>query len=240
MGKKKTLALISSFILILTVFSSCKKTSVDEENTSEPNSVSEIQYMAEFQGIAVLSACRTDGNFVEDGSDTEKNGVAGIVVMNTTDKTLQYMEITETFADGTIYTYAVSTLPPDTAVTVQEKSGAEHKGFAPDSGVIWSASNTAFFTEEPMLHEDMIKVTGADSILNVQNITDKDITDNIVIYYKNYKDGEILGGITYRVIVSGGVEAGGIKQIPANHYKPGESIIMFTEFVSAEVSNGGN
>jgi hypothetical protein len=63
----------------------------------------------------------------------------------------------------------------------------------------------------------------------VTNITDTDITDEIIIYYKNSATDILYGGITYRVRVSGGIPAGETVRVMSRHYHPDRcTIVMVT------------
>ena len=193
----------------------------------------ETSYMAESQGICVMSACRMQPD--EEALSSGQEDAAGIVVLNNSDKTLQYAEITATFSDGTAYIYKLSTLPPGAECFVEEASLSPYRelteGF---SG--FDINNIAFFTEEPSVHSDKLQFSGADGILTVKNISDADITDDIVIYYKDYKDSQLASGKTYRVTVQGGLAKGEITQIMAGHYKLNGSMIMLVQLVSSGVS----
>lgn len=216
------------------VFSSCKTDENNGENIpAEPESFNEILFMAEEQGIGVLSACRISDD-TESVSLEHSEDIAGIVVYNDSEKTLQYAVITATFSDNTVYTYKISTLPPGEACMVAEESSAPYRELS--TGFFgFEIFNVAFFAEEPSVYSDKLQFSGADGILNVKNISGTDITDNIVVYYKDYIDTQFTSGVTYRVTVTGGLKAGEIKQISANNYKQDESMIMFAQFVSAEV-----
>ena len=90
----------------------------------------------------------------------------------------------------------------------------------------------AYFRQEPSVYSDILQFSSADEILNVKNISEREITDSIVVYYKDYKDNSFTSGKTYRITFKGGLASGEIKQQPAKNFKPGESIIMFVQFVS--------
>ena len=96
--------------------------------------------------------------------------------------------------------------------------------------------NVAYFTEEPSLYTDKFQFSGSDGIINIKNISGSNITEDIVVYYKDYEDAQLSSGRTYRVTISGGLNAGEIKQVIASHYKQGRSILMFVQIVPAEVS----
>ena len=87
--------------------------------------------------------------------------------------------------------------------------------------------NVAVFPQEPETWEDRLKIQALDGALNVTNISGKDITGDVVIYYKNASSDILYGGITYRVTIKGGIKAGEIKQVPAAHYTAKGSRVMW-------------
>ena len=220
----RKIAVTTAVILLLCLcFSGCAGTADDSPSDlhTEIESVSDISYVADFQGVKVLSSCNADG-------------VAAVVIHNTADRTLQYIKFSATFSDGTVYTYSASTVPPGAGCTVYEDSSSPYKNL--ESGILWRSENVAFFTDEPSANSDMLEYTGSDGIITVKNISDTDITDNIVIYYKDYDGTQFSSGVTYRVTVSGGIKSGEVAQVQAQHYSPDISLIMFSQFVGAEVS----
>ena len=80
--------------------------------------------------------------------------------------------------------------------------------------------NVAVFDEPMDLMADTIRISGMDGMLNVENISDRDITGQIYIYYKYASADTFYGGITFRVPVEGGLKAGELRQVPAGHYSP--------------------
>ena len=232
MSRKITSAIvvIMAFLCLLSL-TSCK--GEVQSDGIEILSQSEASYMAEAQGICVMSACRMQNN--EDASASAQEDVAGIVVCNNSDKTLQYAEITASFSDGATYIYKLTTLPPGKACLVEEASLSPYRELTEGFGG-FTINNVAFFLEEPSVHSDKLQFSGADGILTVKNISDADITEDIVIYYKDYKDSQLASGKTYRVTVQGGLAKGEITQIMAGHYKQNGSMIMLVQLVSSEVS----
>ena len=220
---KKTSTKLLSVLLILSVllmFSSCKK--VPERQEVQPSEVvenQELNYIADFQGIRLL----------EKFTQTTENGdVASVILLNTTYKTLQYITFTENFSDGTVYSYTASTIPPGEICIVTEDSESPFKDNSPST---FSDKGVVFFQQEPSVYNDTLQYVGANSILTVKNKSDKDITENIVIYYKDYAESRFTSGVTYRVTIEGGLKSGEIKQIPAKHFVNGKSMIMFAQFV---------
>ncbi len=205
---------------MLVIFSSCDNPSEEQEVQSSGDVENqEVNHIADFQGIKLL----------EKFSETTENGdVAVVILLNTTDKTLQYITFTENFGDGTVHSYKASTIPSGGVCIVTEDSGLPFKDDSPST---FSDNGVAFFQKEPSVHNDKLEYAGSDSILTVKNKSDKDITENIVIYYKDYADSRFISGITYRVTVDGGLKSGEIRQIPAQHFVKGKSMIMFTQFI---------
>ncbi len=225
---------ILSILLSLTAvffFSSCNNDV--SPDTQEPVSSDNVEYMAESQGICVMSACRMKPD-TEGASMSVAEDVAGIVVLNNSDRTLQYAEITASFSGGATHLYKISTLPPGEACFVAEENNTPYRELT--TGFFgFEIMNVAFFTEEPSIHADKFQFSGADGILNIKNISDSDITDNIIVYYKDYENSHLASGMTYRVTVDGGLKAGEIKQVRANHFRQGASMIMFVQIVPSEV-----
>lgn len=213
-------------------FSGCNPDTPDTD--TEIQSEADISYMAEAQGICVMSACRMKPE--EEGSSLSGNDdTAGIVVCNNSDKTLQYAEITATFSDGTAHLYKISTLPPGEVCFVAEEYSSPYRELS--TGFFgFEIRNVAFFLEEPSVYSDRLQFSGTDGILNVKNISEADIAEDIIIYYKDYTDSHLASGRTYRITVKGGLRSGEIKQISANHYKQNGSMIMMVQFVSSEVA----
>jgi hypothetical protein len=85
----------------------------------------------------------------------------------------------------------------------------------------------ALFEEHPGMAEDKLEIQALDGVINITNISNEDITDDILVYYKNYIDGIYYGGITYRLRIEGGLKAGEIRQGSAAHFNPGNSTVVF-------------
>lgn len=233
--KKRITGLLCVLLSLMTVFffSSCNKNEATPD-TKEPESSDNVSYMAESQGICIMSACRMKAD-KEDASMSVTEDVAGIVVLNNSDRTLQYAEITASFSDGTAHSYKISTLPPGETCFVAEENNMPYRELT--TGFFgFEIIHVAFFAEEPSVHSDKFQFSGADGILNIKNISDSDITDNIIVYYKDYENSHLASGTTYRVTVDNGLKAGEIKQVSANHFRQDGSMIMFVQIVPSEVS----
>ena len=86
--------------------------------------------------------------------------------------------------------------------------------------------NFASFDEPMSLCTDEIEISAFEKAINITNISGKDITGDIVIYYKNSAIDMFYGGITYRVRIEGGIKADEIRQIVPSHFMTGSSTIV--------------
>ena len=176
------------------------------------------------KGLVVTDIGSYTGIYMEDGTDEVLSRILMIVVTNTGEQTVQYAEVQLTDGKTTAH-FTLSTLPPGESVVALEQSRmsyADGKDLTEASAV-----NVALFGEEPSLCEDQLKIQALDGIMNITNISGKDITGDVVIYYKNSSADMLYGGITYRVTISGGIKAGEIKQIVASHFTAAGSRVMF-------------
>lgn len=173
-------------------------------------------------GMTVTDIGSYTGAYVEDGTNEVVSGVMMAVVTNSGDQTIQYAQFQLTDGEKTA-AFSLSTLPPGESVVVLEQS---RMGYA--AGLTQAVvQNVALFQTEPTLCEDKIKIQALDGVLNITNISGEDITGNVIIYYKNSSADMLYGGITYRVVISGGMKAGEIKQGTANHFSTSGSRVMF-------------
>ncbi len=232
------LALILCFLLIFS-FTGCKQI-ILEEPTSEKENVSELptvdiwepnetatqqqqEYHSQSQGIVVVKSLPIYKDEATSGSPEE--AYAGILVYNNSQKTLNYMKITADYAGNIKYTFIVTVLPPGESCIVQAEGDVKY--IEPLNNLYkYTFDAPAFFPEEPSVMADSFSVYGVDGILSVENISGMDVTENVVLYFKDYDGTQFTSGITYSVTVSGGIKNGEIKQISAPHYKSKGSMLV--------------
>lgn len=175
-------------------------------------------------GLAITEVGKYTGAYVEDGSDEFVTGVLMLRVTNTGGQDIQYAEITMALSEGEAK-FSLSTLPVGKTVILLEQSR-----LAWDAGQDYAyavMSNVVAFNESLSLHEDRLQLQALEGGLNVTNISDEDITGDIVIYFKNAQMGLYYGGITYRMRLEGGLKAGQLQQIMSEHFSESGSEIVF-------------
>lgn len=209
-----------------------QETTIEQEAEEILDSAEEqIQEIYLGENLMITSIESYSGKFMEDGSDEEVSGILMITVRNDGDKTLQYAEAELIFGNSTAQ-FAFSTLRPGASMVVMEKNRMEY----PEKKDIKEAllANVIFFEKSLNFCEDKLKISAMDGVFNVENISGGDLSENVVIYYKNKKEDLYYGGITYRTIIEGGIEKDGIKQIMTKHFTLDESEVMFVEYTEME------
>lgn len=176
------------------------------------------------RGIRITKLGKYTGIYMEDGSDDVVTDVLMVMVTNTGMEYIQYAKFQLT--DGeTVASFSLSTLMPGETMVVLESGRMTY-----DSGTVFTNAtleNIAVFSDAPGLCGDQIRIQSLDGVLNVTNISGADITGDIVIYYKNSAQGIYYGGITYRGRIEGGLRAGEVRQVVAEHYSVNGSTIVF-------------
>jgi hypothetical protein len=173
-------------------------------------------------GLEICDAGSYTGAYVEDGSCEIVSGVMMIVVRNTGEQDVQLADIIAVSGDSE-YTFRLTNLAAGERVVLLELERRQAAEAVLESAIV---SEVALFENPMELHGETIQITGLDGMLNVKNISGKDISGDVYIYYKFAATDIFYGGITFRVRVEGGLKAGELRQIPAGHFKTGECRIV--------------
>lgn len=175
-------------------------------------------------GVILTDYLPYTGAFMEDRTDEVVSDVLGIKITNTGEEYVQAMDITLTDGDVTAE-FSLSTLFPGQTVVVLEKNRMAYTGAPEFTG--FEIGSVALFDGNPGMAEDKIKIQCLDGVINITNISEEDITGDILVYYKNCIGGIYYGGITYRLRVEGGLKAGEIRQGSAAHFNTNNSTVVF-------------
>lgn len=223
MKNKKTLILtiiaVAAVLGIAALIFGKGSTADDIEKNIEATSI-KAGYSLEVVGTGSYT-----GPYVEDGSNVEVSDVLMIKVKNRGKKAVQYGEITLFNGEEKAGVFKFSTLMPGETMVVLESGKAK----CDEDGEYKNAksSNVAYFQTEPKLYDDSLEIQSLDGGLNITNISDKDINGDIMIYFKNWKEDQLLGGITYRGCIEGGLKAGEIRQIMSSNFTQENTKVMF-------------
>lgn len=178
-------------------------------------------------GLKILDIGSYSGPFLEDGSGESVEDILMIQVRNDSGRDVEFAAITLS-ADGITAEFSVSTLPAGATITLLEKNAMAYTDAEFTEA---KADQVAFFAEPLSVHGDLLKLQGLDGALNVKNISGAPITGTIEIYYKNFIDGQLYGGVTYVARIAGGLGVDEVRQMMIGHYSVEQSIIMFIRIV---------
>ena len=198
-----------------------------DENTVTVGGIS-LPYNIEKKNMEILSIGQYSGKFLEDGSDKDKENILAIVVKNTSDKVIDYGEITMKISgkSGTLK-FKVTNLKPGAAALVMESSGEVEFNTNDKNIYIGSNSNTI---KTISLKEDQIAITTKGNKITVENLTDKNI-NKVYVYYKTVSTGNCyLGGVTYRLKLQN-VRSGKSVSAESRHFSNLSSEIIKVETV---------
>ena len=212
------ITIIVSIIIIVFLAIFLKKEDKNEKNTVD---------IALGDDLSVIKVGPYSGSYMEDGSDENVENVLSIMITNNGTRTLQYAEAEFTYGDKTaVFTF--STLRPGQSMLVLEKNHLDYfESYTLTDAIL---NHEVFFQRSLNICEDKFRITAADGVFNVENISGDNLTGNISIYYKNKKDDIYYGGITYRAIIEGGIEKDGVKQITTKHFTVDGSEVVFVDY----------
>ncbi len=132
------------------------------------------------------------GAYAEDGSDEEVSGIAALTFTNGTGNF--YQTLTANVSDGeNVYEFFITSLKPGARITVLERSKTPFSG--KERSVTVTVKESSFFAALP----ETFAVQLLNGVMNLRNISDRDISGDVYVYYKNINADGYFGGITYRV-----------------------------------------
>lgn len=194
------------------------------ETTTQPNEVT-VAYPYLDGNLVIEHIGSYAGIYMEDGTDDTVSNLLMLTVKNNGAQDLQLARIELQYSNF-LATFQITNLPAGEKVVVLESSRNAYVEEMPRSAQL---KDVVYFAEPMSLQEELISISGGSGYVEVSNISGQDITDDIIIYYKNSTPDALYGGITYRVRISGGIAAGQSVRIMSRHYHPDRcSIVMVT------------
>lgn len=176
-------------------------------------------------GLRIVDIGAYTGMYMEDGSNEVVSGVLMCIVTNEGDRAVEYAQLQLHDGERDI-PFTLTALQPGRSVVLLAQDKTAYDKDAAYTATV--AESVAFFANEPSLQADRLQIQGLDGGMNITNISNKDITGDVVVYYKNVAaDGLLYGGITYRTRISGGIKAGELKQGMTEHFRVNGSEVLF-------------
>lgn len=204
------------------------------QDSNKPDSQPKVtlygyQFPAVLDDITIEKCSLYSGEYIEDASFENCENVAALTVKNNSEKDIQLLRI-KLQTQSKDMLFEVTTLTAGSTATVLEKT----KQTLTEEDKIYSLTieNRADFSENVSLKDKDIFIQGNLKTINIKNISNKDIENDIYIYYKKKdENGNFLGGLTFRTKAEGGIKAGEIKQLPADSFDPADSVVVFVDYV---------
>ncbi len=182
------------------------------------------------RNLVVRKISAYDGIFLEDGSDTEVEGIAAIILENTGDEAVEYAEVELSGTAGQ-FVFICTDIPAGGVAVVQEKEAAAMR-----EDISWRRCEAAVarLDELEMSEGEVIVTEGENNSLIVENISNKDIPV-VRIYYKFYSEENdaYVGGITYTVKISDLTEGSKVTVSPS-HYATGFSKVLMVRIYDTD------
>ncbi len=221
---KSIIAFLLCFSL-LTLVGCVSKSPVEGETQDTTNGFS---FPASLSGEVVVEECFPySGKYLEDASFEPCENVAALKVKNNGEGDIQFLRVKVT-TDKKEMLFELSTVPAGATVSALEKSKQILENNEEIKAV--TVENRADFANSISLQKDTLLVKGNIGTINIQNISQKDITSEIYVYYKKVDaDSNYLGGISFRTKVEG-LKVGEIKQLPAEFFDPQDSVVVFVDY----------
>lgn len=199
------------------------KTIVFGQSVVDLSAVTESFSPAALQdGLRITGIGRYAGIFMEDGSEDVVSDVMLLVLENTSASDLQLARIEVEYTDFTAQ-FQATNVPAGEAVVLLELN--RHTYVDEDYRAV-SSRNVVFFDEPMDICETQLSLEDGETSIKVTNISDKDISGEIYVYYKYSAGGLLYGGITFRAKIEGGLAAGTSAVVTTGHYDPNLSRIL--------------
>lgn len=212
--------------LVLLLPNLAKSGDGEETTAAEQTEIKRFDPIELGEGIVLTALSKASGPFPEDGSNTNVENVLCATFENTAKKTLQYAKVFVTVGDK-IYNFEFTTIPAGESVVAFETTKASANNVNGDISA--EAEYIVFFETEPTLFESDLEISVSNGMITVKNISGKDIDKEISLFYKNKIDGKYMGGITYRVRVSG-IKAGETVSGYSSHADESSTKVMFCQY----------
>ncbi len=184
-----------------------------------------IQTTAAVEGIAISctplvveNLAYYDGAFFEDGSGTEKFGVASVVLRNNSDMTIPYASVI-VYTNNCRYEFEATMLPPHAKVLIPDRYGT----FLTESSI---TKCFGWITVSYLPSANDLCVVESECI-QINNPSDQPVK-NIIVYYRTYlpENNIFLGGRAFSIEIPA-IAAGETIMLTPDHYAPGYSKVVW-------------
>lgn len=181
--------------------------------------------------LELLYAGTYSGAYMEDGTDEQVTDVLALIVENKGSATIEYAQLCLMCDEKPVY-FSVTALPATGKVFVLAQDRAAYTTEM-RLGALTCTQSAALSDRAVLDFGGEFRLYPSDGVLNLQNISQKDIAGDVSLYFKNYRDGLFWGGITYRVSFADGFAADETRQSVQPHYTVDGSVILYMSYEDA-------
>lgn len=177
-------------------------------------------------GLRLVRMSSVAGVFPEDGKDEFLPEIFCATIQNTTDRTLSIGRV-ELTINRESYIFEITSIPPGASVHAYEM----RRKPAPATVTEFHGEClfAAYREEEPTLDPTRLEIKVEDGGIRVKNLTEESIEGPVYVYYKSVQNDIFVGGITYRVKLTG-LSAGDEVLLRAGHATAEYTRIMYVEY----------
>lgn len=177
-------------------------------------------------GLRLVRMSSVAGVFPEDGKDDFLPEIFCATIQNTTDRTLSIGRV-ELTINRESYIFEITSIPPGASVHAYEM----RRKPAPATVTEFRGEClfAAYREEEPTADPARLEIKVEDGGIRVKNLTEESIEGPVYVYYKSVQNDIFVGGITYRVKLTG-LSAGDEVLLRAGHATAEYTRIMYVEY----------
>jgi hypothetical protein len=177
-------------------------------------------------GLRLVRMSSVAGVFPEDGKDEFLPEIFCATIQNTTDRTLSIGRV-ELTINRESYIFEITSIPPGASVHAYEM----RRKPAPATVTEFHGEClfAAYREEEPTTDPARLEIKVEDGGIRVKNLTEESIEGPVYVYYKSVQNDIFVGGITYRVKLTG-LSAGDEVLLRAGHATAEYTRIMYVEY----------
>ena len=218
---KRLVFVIILIILIVIIAKITLDNGTDASSASLNNNIIENQNMfpCEIQkGVVVESLFQFNGTNPDSG--LEGNNIAGITIINTTEKHIKNAEVTIKIKDNETLRFYLYDLPSNKSIYVFEK---DNRSYELTDNILSVKGKVSFDKKEDVLLEK-ISFDVSETELTISNFSDENIK-NLTVHCHCALDDVYFGGLTYKYPVNE-LNAGETVQLIAMDCYMGEAAIV--------------
>ena len=187
---------ILCFGLILCTFLlfGCGKKTSEEDLAATTAALSEYRF-TDVNGLDFTAVFSYRGPYVEDGTNENLENVSAIRVLNSSEHTVRYAEITAFTGMGELH-FICTTLLPGRNALLQEVSRAPFLGAQTTQVKVDSKVD---FDSPLTLYPEVFDINVENGVMTLKNNSPVPVPGDTYIYFKRFDRDGYVGGITYRI-----------------------------------------